>query len=205
MKLESSSFKHREPIPAEFAFGKPGADGAPMQWSDNRNPALNWREAPAATRSFVLIMVDPDVPSVFDDVNKAGRQIAAELPRQEFYHWVMIDIPATLDAIEGGSVSSAVTKGGKPNPPGPAGARQGLNDYGGFMGDGDYFGYDGPCPPWNDALLHRYFLRLFALDVARVDLCQRFTGPEVLRAIQGHVLDETAIYGTYSLNPALRG
>ena len=53
----------------------------------------------------------------------------------------------------------------------PRGARQGINDYTGwFAGDkdmaGNYFGYDGPCPPWNDEIPHRYVFTLYALDVA---------------------------------------
>ena len=58
--------------------------------------------------------------------------------------------------------------------------RQGLNDYTGwFAGDaqmgGDYYGYDGPYPPFNDLRGHRYFFRLFALDVGTLDLPARFT------------------------------
>ena len=41
---------------------------------------------------------------------------------------------------------------------------------------GDYFGYDGPCPPWNDALVHRYVFTLYALDVATLGLQGPFTG-----------------------------
>ena len=82
---------------------------------------------------------------------------------------------------------------------------QGGNDYTGwFAGDaelgGDYFGYDGPYPPPNDLRTHRYFFRLFALDVATLDLPPKFTAGDVLRAMQGHVLAEAAIYGTYSLH-----
>ena len=40
---------------------------------------------------------------------------------------------------------------------------------------GDYFGYDGPCPPWNDALVHRYVFTLYALDVATLGLQGPFT------------------------------
>ena len=99
---------------------------------------------------------------------------------------------------------------GKQQPAGPAGARQGLNDYTGwFAGDaqmgGDYYGYDGPYPPFNDLRVHRYFFRLFALDVAALDLPARFTAADVERAMQGHVLGEALVYGTYSLNAALRG
>ena len=99
-------------------------------------------------------------------------------------------------------------KRGKQAPAGPEGARQGLNDYTGwFAGDadmgGDYFGYDGPYPPPNDLRLHRYFFRLFALDVDGCALPARFTAADVFHAMHAHVLGETAIYGTYSLHPAV--
>ena len=69
---------------------------------------------------------------------------------------------------------------------------------------GDYYGYDGPCPPWNDERVHRYVFTLYALDVARCALAEpRFTGPEVRAAIEGHVLAQASISGTYTLNPAL--
>jgi Raf kinase inhibitor-like YbhB/YbcL family protein len=98
---------------------------------------------------------------------------------------------------------------GKAAPKGPAGSRQGLNDYTGWFANdadmrGDWRGYDGPFPPPHDLRLHRYFFRLFALDVAKLDVPERFTANDVLQAMQGHVLDEAAIYGTYSLNPTVK-
>ena len=70
---------------------------------------------------------------------------------------------------------------------------------------GDYFGYDGPYPPPNDRRLHRYFFRLFALDTARLELAERFTAADVFHAMHGHVLAETATWGTYSLHPGVTG
>lgn len=69
--------------------------------------------------------------------------------------------------------------------------------------EGDYFGYDGPCPPWNDEIVHHYAFTLYALDVERCPLEGRFTGRDVLEAIEGHILDHTVITGTYSFNPAV--
>ena len=48
--------------------------------------------------------------------------------------------------------------------------------------------------------MHRYFLRVFALDVERLDLPERFTTADVFRAMHGHVLGEGATHGSYSLN-----
>src|ERR1700677_4844820 len=66
---------------------------------------------------------------------------------------------------------------------------------------GRYYGYDGPCPPWNDTLLHYYDFRLFALDVLRLETSGLLTGPVVKSALAGHVLGQAALLGTYSLNP----
>ena len=69
---------------------------------------------------------------------------------------------------------------------------------------GDYYGYDGPCPPWNDERLHRYHFRVAALDIPSLGLEGRFDIGDVRRAMEGHVLAEAEIIGTYSLNAALR-
>lgn len=208
MKIHSNSFTHRGRIPAEFAFGAVGSAEEPIALSANRNPHLAWDEVPAGTASFVLMCVDPDAPSRPDDVNQKGRTVPAELPRADFVHWVMADLPADLREIAAGSLADGIVARGKPARPGPGGARQGLNDYTGwFAGDpdmaGQYHGYDGPCPPFNDAIAHRYFFRLFALDVAKLELPDDFTASQAQAAMQGHMLDETSIYGTYSLNPEL--
>src|SRR5690606_4428721 len=113
-------------------------------------------------------------PSRPDDVNQPDREVPAELPRCDFVHWVMADIPADCRELAAGACSEGITARGKVDPAGPDGSRQGLNDYTGwFAGDadmaGEYLGFDGPCPPFNDAIEHRYFFRLFALDVAQLD------------------------------------
>lgn len=202
MKLDSQSFQNGQPIPAEFAAGD--ANG----FAGNRNPQLAWREVPEGTRSFVLLCVDPDVPTVPELVGRDDVSIPLDQVRGEFVHWVMVDIPAELREIAAGSCSDGFTAHGKAQPAGPAGARQGLNDYTGwFAGDaqmgGTYRGYDGPYPPFNDERLHRYFFRLFALDIPRLPVEGDFSAADALRAMQGHVLAEAALHGTYTLNPAL--
>lgn len=205
MHLSSSSFADGAEIPAEFALGVPDAD-THVRFGANSNPALSWQDAPAGTRSFVLICVDVDAPSQADDVNQADRIVPADLPRADFYHWVMVDLPANLNHIGEGSCARNVVEGGKPNPHGPYGARQGLNSYTEwFAGDdtmqGEYFGYDGPCPPWNDSLIHHYHFRLFATDLDHCPVDGNFTAPDVLNAIDGHILAEAQLMGTYQLNP----
>ena len=70
---------------------------------------------------------------------------------------------------------------------------------------GKYAGYDGPCPPWNDEAIHHYHFTVYALDVASLNLEEPFGAPEVLAAIEGHVLAQGECIGTYTLNPALIG
>jgi len=69
---------------------------------------------------------------------------------------------------------------------------------------GDYYGYDGPCPPWNDEIVHHYVFTVFALDVGRLDVDGKLTGPQVRAAIQGHILAQASLTGTYTLNPSLK-
>lgn len=209
MQLRSDDFTDLQPMPAVLAFGKPGADGELCVFGDNRSPHLAWSEVPGGTRSFALLCIDVDVPTVGDDVNRPGRRVPASLPRTEFVHWILVDVPADLRELAQGACSEGVVAHGKRNPNGPPGSRQGLNDYTGWFGGdasmaGDYFGYDGPCPPWNDDRLHRYRFLLCALDVAALELPQRFALADVRTAMDGHVLAEATLTGTYTLNPALR-
>lgn len=209
MKLSSHSIAEGKRIAGEFAFCIPASEGH-VCLGANHNPHLAWSDVPAGTKSFALICHDRDVPSSGEDVNQEGRTISATLPRVDFFHWVLIDIPAGVAEITAGSFSREVTPGGKPGPDAPLGARQGINSYTDwFAGDetmrGDYHGYDGPCPPWNDELLHHYVFTLYALDVERCAVDGRFGGAEVRAALAGHVLAEASITATYSLNPVVSG
>jgi hypothetical protein len=207
MKLTSTSFTDGGRIPGECAFAV--IDRAHhVKLSSNRNPQLAWREAPANTNSYVVICHDVDVPSKPDDVNQEGREVPATLPRVDFFHWVLVDIPSTTTSIDAGAYSHAVTPRGKSGPAAHHGTRQGTNDYTRwFAGDhdmeGDYYGYDGPCPPWNDSIVHHYVFTVYALDLERAPLEGRFGGADVRRAIEGHVLASARIPGTYTLNPRL--
>jgi len=209
MKLWSESFADGARIPGEHAFAV--IDTAHhVRLSTNRNPHLAWSDAPGETKSFVVICHDVDAPSPSDDVNVEGREIAADVPRFDFHHWVLVDVAPSSTAISAGSFSHVVTPRGKGGPAAAQGTRQGINDYTSwFRGDhdmeGDYYGYDGPCPPWNDSIVHRYVFTVYALDIERVPLEGRFSGTEVRRVIEGHVLASAAIVGTFSLNPRLVG
>jgi len=205
MKLTSSSFRNNGVIPGRCAFAVKDPKQH-LRLSRNLSPQLCWTGAPADTRSFVLLCVDRDVPTRPDDVNQPGREVPFDLPRGEFAHWVMVDIPATLTELAEGACSSGVSPRGKARPAGPEGSRQGLNDYTGwFKGDaqmeGSYLGYDGPCPPWNDSRVHHYHFELYATDLERCPVEADFDLGKVREALAGHVLAQARLVGRYSLNP----
>lgn len=211
MKLSSTSWTNGDRIPARHAAGRPDP-GQVVAFSDNLNPQLRWDDVPAATRSFVLICHDFDVPSSGEDVNRPDREVPSDLPRVDFFHWVMIDIPAAAREIVEGTFSRGFVARGKPGPavdvPGFEGARSGLNDYTGWFARdperaGRYFGYDGPFPPFNDSLVHHYVFTLYALSVGRLPLEGDFGGHQAREAMAGLVLSEATYSGTYSLNPRL--
>ena len=208
MKLTSASFDDGGVIPAHYAFCAPDPKSH-VTLSKNQNPQLSWRNVPMGTKSFAIVCHDPDVPSRGDDVNQEGRTVPKSLPRVDFFHWVLVDLPAAEVGVNVGEYSSAVVPRGKPGPAAPHGARQGINDYTGWFASdkdmsGDYYGYDGPCPPWNDELPHRYVFTVFALDVERLPLQGRFGGADVRNAIAGHVLAQASITGRYTLNPSVK-
>jgi Raf kinase inhibitor-like YbhB/YbcL family protein len=207
MEISTNSFSPGGPIPSRHALAKPDPETR-VSFAENISPHLAWSDVPEGTRSFALICHDFDVPGSGEDVNQPDREVPQDLPRVDFFHWVLVDIPAHLRVFEEGEFSSGLVPRGKQAQIGPYGTRQGLNDFTGwFAGDeemaGNYYGYDGPAPPWNDSLIHHYVFTLYALDVERVDVEGVFTGPEVREAISGHVLAEASVMGTYTQNPRL--
>ena len=101
-----------------------------------------------------------------------------DAPAGTWVHWVIYHLPVT--AIE---LPEMVT----PTAELPDGARQGLNDF-------RRVGYGGPCPP--PGRPHRYFFKLYALD-NEPDLKPRATKADLLRAMQGHILGQAQLVGTY--------
>ena len=207
MKLWSDNWPNGDRIAERFAAGRLTGDEG-VGFADNLNPHLAWNEVPEGTRSLVLICHDFDVPSRPDDVNQPDREIPSDLPRVDFFHWVLVDLPPSLARIGEGEYSRGFTPRGKPGPAATHGARQGVNDYTGwFAADpnlaGSYFGYDGPFPPFNDSLVHHYVVTLYATSLARLPLDGAFTGPQVREAIAGHVLEAATHSGTYTLNRRL--
>ena len=215
MKLVSETFEDHGMMPDACAFGVLGADKAYV-FGENLNPHLAWSDLPAGTRSLVLINDDLDVPVRLDTFNQQGATVTQGQARRRLCHWVLIDLPADGPPIALGEFSRGVTVGGKHGPSAARGARQGINEYTDWFAMhrdtrmmGDYYGYDGPCPPWNDEKPHRYEFVLYALDVPRLELPEatRFGKQAVLDALRegpARVLGEATLTGLYALNPALR-
>jgi Raf kinase inhibitor-like YbhB/YbcL family protein len=206
MELSSRSIEEGKPIPKTFAMGMPG-DGGPVP-APNRSPHLKWSGAPAGTKSFAVICVDTEAPTKADDVNKADRTVPYDLPRADFSHWILVDLPPTTTELAEGIDSDGLTPKGKAPGPTDHGVR-GINNYREwFAGDpamaGDYGGYDGPWPPFNDERIHRYAFTVYALDVAKLDVPAKFGAPEALRAMEGHVLAKATLKATYAIYPKAR-
>jgi Raf kinase inhibitor-like YbhB/YbcL family protein len=178
-----------------------------VSMGDNNSPALSWSGAVNATKSYAIICHDPDVPSIPDDVNQEGKTLPASLPRVDFFHWVLVDIDAATTALAEGVDSTEITAGGKDIGPTENGIRGKNNFTDWFAGDADmggtYGGYDGPCPPWNDEIMHHYIFTVYALDIASLGLSGDFGGPEALAAMEGHVLGKGHCTGIYTLNKDL--
>jgi Raf kinase inhibitor-like YbhB/YbcL family protein len=204
MRITVEGVNEGQPVPGPFAFAVPEPKEH-MSLSDNRNPKVVWDGVPEGTRSFALLVVDPDAPTDASDVNQDGKTVPADLPRADFYHWVLVDIPADIRQIDEGEDADGVVPRGKDIGQTAKGLR-GANDYTDFLaGDPDmkgvYGGYDGPCPPWNDERLHHYTFTVYALDVTSLGLSGEIRGPQVVEAMQGHILDQASVTGTYTLNP----
>jgi Raf kinase inhibitor-like YbhB/YbcL family protein len=194
-------------IGEDYAFCVPAAKGHMKEGAD-KSIGVSWTKGPDGTKSYAIIMVDPDVPASFDDAGKEGKTLPEDMERKSFYHWVLYDIPAEKTQIPAFTDSQAVVKNGKTILKTPYGIR-GVNDYAPyFAGDperkGVYAGYDGPCPPWNDERIHHYHIKVFALDVESLDLSDAVTGPRAMDAIAKHILAQGEVVGKYTLNPDVK-
>jgi Raf kinase inhibitor-like YbhB/YbcL family protein len=152
LTLTSAAFAANASIPAKHT-----CEG------DDRSPPLAWSGAPAGTKSFALIVDDPDAPD-------------PAAPKMTWVHWVLHDIPAAATGL-----AEAIDPGAL-----PPGTREGVNDWG-------RTGYGGPCPPIGR---HRYFHKLYALDTVLGDL-GRPRKAALEKAMQGHILAEAVLVGTY--------
>ena len=100
-----------------------------------------------------------------------------DAPAGTWVHWVLFNIPAKVRELkENQSKTETLTNG----------ARQGKNDFG-------KLGYGGPCPPGGT---HRYYFKLYALDI-ELDSKPGITKKELLKAMDGHELEEGQLMGRY--------
>jgi len=152
MKFISPSFENQREIPKKYT-----CDG------EDVSLPLSWSNVPEGTKSFALIVDDPDAP---DPAN----------PRMTWVHWVIYNIPATIASLPEGVKEQDL----------PKGTLQGLNDW-------KKTGYGGPCPPIGK---HRYFHKLYALDIVLPDLKQP-TKAKLEKAMEGHVLSKAELVGLY--------
>jgi Raf kinase inhibitor-like YbhB/YbcL family protein len=150
MQLSSPAFMHEHEVPVRFT-----CEG------ENISPPLEWSGVPEGTRSFALVVDDPDAPD-------------PAAPKRVFVHWVLFDLPADKRALSEGAGQAL-----------PPEAGVGRNDWGEAS-------YGGPCPPIGR---HRYVHKLYALDTT-LGLDHPTKG-ELERAMQGHVLAQCELIGTY--------
>jgi Raf kinase inhibitor-like YbhB/YbcL family protein len=100
-------------------------------------------------------------------------------PKRVWVHWLLYNIPPTATGLQEAITASTL----------PRGTLQGKNDW-------ERTGYGGPCPPIGR---HRYFHKLYALDAVLPDLKQP-NKAALEKAMEGHVLDQTELVGTYQKN-----
>jgi len=176
--LLSSAFKSGDYLPDKYALCRTNERGG-IEPSQNFSPPLQWAGIPKGTKSFVLLLSDSNIPlkSAVKDFNV---KMLRSTPRQVGYHWVLINIPATINILPDQAGPNHVGKT-------PYGI-QGLNYYS-EVGGTDMGGYGGPCPPVQDVIKHHYFFTLYALD-KNLDLPENgaFKGVDVLHAMHGHIL-----------------
>jgi Raf kinase inhibitor-like YbhB/YbcL family protein len=130
----------------------------------NVSPALSWSNPPAGTKSFALLMHDPDAPT-----------------GSGWWHWVVYNIPASQSSLPAGA-------GDPQKKLLPAGAVQGRTDFG-------TPGYGGPCPP--PGTPHHYYLRLYALKDAKVDVPADATAAYIGFTVRAHSLAKAELVGLY--------
>jgi Raf kinase inhibitor-like YbhB/YbcL family protein len=206
LRVHVDHFRAGHEMPERFAVcvAKPKVH---MGFGEDINPEVSWSPGPKGTRSYAVLLEDTDSPAEHRDwMNQPGRVLDAALRRRVFFHWVLVDIPARVHAIAEGAASKGLVPHGKPASASAVGV-PGINDYTmAFAGKpamkGTYYGYDGPCPPWNDDVVHHYHFIVYALSVRYLDLPAKFHGPEALAAMHGKILAEGRELGLYTTNPA---
>jgi hypothetical protein len=153
MEISSAAFKDGEKIPVQHVM--PGAGGK------NVSVPLIWKGSPSGTKSFALSMVDPHPVA------------------QNWVHWFVINIPASVTSLEEGA-------SGKKMPPGSSELKNSFGD----------IGYGGPQPPKGTGD-HPYVFTLYALSAEKLSLGTNTSLPEFKKALEGKILGTATITGKY--------
>ena len=205
LKVHVDSFKDGEMMPTKYAFCVAAAQGHTAPGPDI-SPSISWSGGPRGTKSYAIILYDTDgVAEQREKMNKEGVTVTADIPRKNFYHWVLVDIPPSVTPLKEGAESSGRVPHGKPATPTVAGVR-GLNDFTKVLAaneamKGQYYGYDGPCPAWNDEVLHHLHFTVYALGVSSLNLPAGFDGPAAMEAMKDKILAQGEVLGRYTQNP----
>ncbi|SQI43440.1 Phospholipid-binding protein [Serratia plymuthica] len=149
-----------------------------------------------------ILMFQPVQKMLINRENRSGVSAA-----YRFLSLVAVEHSGDQGEIIEGAQSSGISARGKQGPSAPGGLTHGINDYTAwFAGDesmaGTYYGYDGPCPPWNDELVHHYIFTLYAIPMPALNVEGELTGTNVRRALENsNVLATATLTGIYTLNP----
>jgi Raf kinase inhibitor-like YbhB/YbcL family protein len=204
LKLSVDSFKNGEMIPNKHAFCVPAAQGHTTA-GPNISPRISWSKGPRGTKSYAIILYDTDSPKEQrEKMNKEGVTMTSAIPRRTFYHWVLVDIPANVTSLPEGAEATGRVPHGIPAAT-KVGVR-GISDFtkifaGNEQLKGDYYGYTGPCPPWNDENIHHMHFLVYALSVPTLNLGPGFDGAAAMDAIKGKILAQGELLGLYTQNP----
>jgi Raf kinase inhibitor-like YbhB/YbcL family protein len=206
LKVKVASIKTGGMVPDKYTFCMPAAQGHAGPGA-NISPPISWSKGPKGTQSYVVILNDTESPKTDrEKMNKEGMTVPKTATRQTFFHWVTVDIPANVTSLKEGNDSTARVVHGKPATPAGVGVR-GLNMFTVVFAanealKGNYYGYDGPCPPWNDENVHQYHFMVYALSVKSLNMPKDFDGPAVMEAMKGKILAEGKLDTIYTTNPA---
>ncbi len=207
IRVHVDSIKYGHMVPSEYAFctadGHGGATAAA-----NKSPRIAWSKGPKGTKSYVVIVYDTDSPAEHRELmNKKGETLTAAVKRKIFFHMVLVDVPTNVTAVPEGAASNERLLHGKPASTITVGVPAANSYTQAFAANdalkGTYYGYDGPCSPWNDANTHHYYFTVYAMSVPSLGLHGDFSAEQAVAAMKGKVLAQGQSLGVYSTNPAV--
>jgi len=167
------------------------SSGKVGQTGKSISPGVAWTTGPAGTKSYALLMTDPDVPVTH---GAPGSVTPADAPRQVLYHWILADIPVESTALAAGIGNNYSEVFG--------GEKIAISPDAG-MNFAEY-GYRGPCPPAGDLRPHHYNVRVFALDVAALAVPAPVEGKDFEALVAPHVLAEGVAVAAYATDPRVK-